>query len=58
MKKIKIQPKYRKRAYDRIIVPKINMEGKWLAKLGFKSGEHIQIEWKYKKLIITPVENN
>jgi len=57
MKKIKIQPKYRERTYDQIIVPEIKMEGKWLEKLGFKLGRHIQVEWKQKKLIITPIEN-
>ena len=45
MKKIKIQPKYRERTYDRIIVPEIKMEGIWLEKLGFKLGGHFQVEW-------------
>ena len=57
MKKIKIQPKYRERTYDRIIVPEIKMEGIWLEKLGFKLGGHFQVEWKRKKLIITPIDN-
>lgn len=57
MKKIKIQPKYRERTYDRIIVPEIKMEGKWLEKLGFKLGGHFQVEWEQNKLIITPIED-
>jgi len=57
MKKIKIQPKLRKRAFDEIWIPEIRMEGRWLEKLGFKVGEFIQIEWKEKELVITPVEN-
>ena len=57
MKKIKIQPKHRKRTYDEIWIPEIRMEGKWLEKLGFKQGEHVQVEWKRKKLIITQIED-
>lgn len=57
MKKIKIKPKHRKRTYDEICIPEIKMEGKWLEKLGFKQGEHIKVEWKRKKLIITPIES-
>ena len=56
MKKIKIQPKQRKRAYDEIWIPEIKMEGKWLEKLGFRPGEHIKVEWKRKKMIITRIE--
>lgn len=57
MKKIRIQPKYRERTYDRIVVPEIKLEGKWLEKLGFKLGGQIQVEWERNKLIITPIEN-
>ena len=44
MKKIKIQPKHRRRTYDEIWIPEIRMEGKWLEKLGFKQGEHVKVE--------------
>lgn len=57
MKKIKIQPKLRKRAFDEIWIPEIRMEGRWLEKLGFKVGEFIQIELKEKELVITPAKN-
>ena len=57
MKKIKIQPKQRKRTYDEIWIPEIKLEGKWLEKLGFKQGEHVMVEWKRKKLIITLIES-
>ncbi|MFY0601951.1 MAG: SymE family type I addiction module toxin [Cyclobacteriaceae bacterium] len=57
MKKIKIQPKHRRRTYDEIWIPEIKMEGKWLEKLGFKKGEHVKVEWKRNKLILTPIEN-
>ena len=57
MKKIKIQPKYRRRTYDVIWIPEIKMEGKWLENLGFKQGEHVKVEWKHKKLIITLIED-
>ena len=56
MKKIKIKPKFRERAYDSIVVPQIKMEGKWLERLGFKLGGHIRVEWELNKLIITPIE--
>ena len=57
MKKIKIQPKHRRRTYDEIWIPEIKMEGKWLEKLGFKQGEHVKVELKRKKLIITLIED-
>lgn len=53
MKKIKIQPKLRKRASDEIWIPEIKMEGKWLEELGFKVGAQIQIEQQPQKLTIT-----
>ncbi|TMU54970.1 SymE family type I addiction module toxin [Flagellimonas algicola] len=57
MKKIKIQPKHRKRTYDEIIIPEIRMEGKWLEALGFRLGEYVQVEWVQDKLVITPIKD-
>ncbi|WP_109831595.1 SymE family type I addiction module toxin [Reichenbachiella versicolor] len=57
MKKIKIQPKHRRRTYDEICIPEIKMEGKWLEELGFKQGKHVKVEWRQKKIIITLIED-
>ncbi|WP_420401533.1 SymE family type I addiction module toxin [Flagellimonas sp.] len=57
MKKIKIQPKHRKRTYDQIIIPEIRIEGKWLEALGFRLGEYVQVEWVQDKLVITPIKD-
>ena len=53
MKKIKIQPKYRERTYDRIIVPEIKMEGKWLKDSGFEHGKYVSVNVHPNKLTIT-----
>lgn len=44
MKKIKIQPKHRKRTYDEIIIPEIRIEGKWLKDSGFEEGKYVSVE--------------
>lgn len=53
MKKIKIQPKHRKRTWDEIVVPEIKMEGKWLKDSGFESGKYVSVYVQANKLIIT-----
>ena len=53
MRKIKIQPKHRKRTYDEIIIPEIKMEGKWLKDLGFEEGKYVSINIQENKLTIT-----
>lgn len=53
MKRIKIQPKHRKRTYDKIIIPEIKMEGKWLKESGFEEGMYVNVEVQENKLIIT-----
>lgn len=53
MKKIKIQPKHRKRTYDEIVIPEIKMEGKWLKEFGFEQGKYVSIHVKPNKLTIT-----
>ena len=53
MKKIKIQPKHRKRTYDEIIIPEIRIEGKWLKDSGFEEGRYVSVEVELNKLIIT-----
>jgi toxic protein SymE len=56
MKKIKIQPKHRKRTYDEIWIPEIKMEGKWLRELGFEIGDQIEIKQQKNKLTITLID--
>ena len=53
MKKIKIQPKHRKRAWDEIVVPEIKMEGKWLKDSGFEYGKYVSVNVQPNKLTIT-----
>jgi len=53
MKKIKIQPKHRRRRWDEIIVPNIKLEGKWLQDYGFEHGKYISIHVQPNKLILT-----
>ncbi len=53
MKKIKIQPKHRKRAWDQIVVPEIKMEGKWLKDSGFEHGKYVSVNVQWNKLTIT-----
>lgn len=53
MKKIKIQPKHRKRTYDEIIIPGIRIEGKWLKDSGFEEGKYVSVEVGLNKLTIT-----
>lgn len=53
MKKIKIQPKYRKRTWDEIIVPEIKIEGKWLEESGFEYGKYVSVNVQPNKLTIT-----
>ena len=53
MKKIKIQPKHRKRTYDEIVIPEIKMEGKWLKDSGFEEGKYVSVQVQQNRLIIT-----
>ena len=61
-RKLKIHSKYRTRRWDNITIPEIRLEGRWLEELGFKEGEHIQIEQQQDKLTITlckeEIQNN
>ena len=50
---LKIYSKFRYRTWDNTTVPVIRLEGKWLERLGFKSGNEVEIELKKNKLIIT-----
>lgn len=52
-RRIKIQPKYIIRKYDKTIVPEILLKGKWLEEAGFKPGQNVQIEKRKNKLVIT-----
>lgn len=52
-RKLKIHTKNQRRTWKNVTVPEIRLEGKWLAELGFKAGEHVQIEQMKSKLIIT-----
>ncbi len=39
-------------------VPKVNLEGKWLADLGFEIGRRIQVECNKNMLVITTEETS
>lgn len=52
IRKLKIQSKFEERIAGNITVPYIRIEGKWLESLGFKEGEHVQIEEEQGKIII------
>lgn len=54
LRKLKVHRKYQRRARSKIIIiPQIILEGKWLGKLGFRTGQMINVEQKKNKLIIT-----
>jgi len=52
LRRKKVYTKFRSRTHDNITIPEIRLEGKWLAKLGFKEGEHIVIQPETNKLTI------
>lgn len=51
-KTMKVYYKVRRRTDDSIIIPKITIEGKWLAELGFKQGDTFQIKGVRNKLTL------
>ncbi|AEA44952.1 SymE family type I addiction module toxin [Fluviicola taffensis] len=55
-RKIKIQPRFILRKYDKTIVPEILLKGKWLAEMGFKAGQEVKIELNENKLVISCVD--
>ncbi|WP_246073841.1 SymE family type I addiction module toxin [Fluviicola chungangensis] len=55
-RKIKIQPRFIMRKYDKTIVPEILLKGKWLSEMGFLPGQEVKIELKENKLVITRLE--
>jgi len=52
-RKLKIHSKFREREYDRILIPTIRLEGKWLENLGFTTGNEVVIHQQQNKLVIT-----
>lgn len=54
-RKIKIQPRFILRKYDKMIVPEILLKGKWLAEIGFVAGQEVKIEIKENQIVITPI---
>lgn len=52
-RKLKIHSKFREREYDRIIIPEIRLEGKWLENLSFTGGNEVVIHQQKNKLVIT-----
>ena len=56
-RKLKIHAKFRSRRWDTTTVPEIRLEGKWLAELGFKEGEQVEIKQQRNKLVITLVSS-
>jgi toxic protein SymE len=57
LKKKKVYSKFRTRTNDIIQIPEIRLEGKWLAKLGFKEGSEIIIIQEQNKLTILLLKN-
>lgn len=55
-RKIKIQPRFIMRKYDKTIVPEILLKGKWLSEMGFLPGQEVKIELEENKLVITRLE--
>nr|WP_294858697.1 SymE family type I addiction module toxin [uncultured Fluviicola sp.] len=55
-RKIKIQPRFILRKYDKTIVPEILLKGKWLSEMGFLPGQEVKIELEENKLVITRLE--
>lgn len=55
-RKIKIQPRFILRKYDKTVVPEILLKGKWLAEIGFIAGKEVKIESKDNQIVITPME--
>lgn len=55
-RKIKIQPRFILRKYDKTVVPEILLKGKWLAEMGFVAGQEVKIEFKENELVITRLE--
>ena len=55
-RKIKIQPRFILRKYDKTVVPEILLKGKWLAEMGFVAGQEVKIELKESELVISRVE--
>lgn len=52
-RRLKIHSKFREREYDRIIIPEIRLEGKWLENLGFTTGNEVIVYQQQNKLVIT-----
>ncbi len=55
-RKIKIQPRFILRKYDKTVVPEILLKGKWLAEMGFVVGQEVRIELKENELVITNIK--
>lgn len=55
-RKIKIQPRFILRKYDKTVVPEILLKGKWLSEMGFLPGQEVKIELEENKLVITRLE--
>lgn len=55
-RKIKIQPRFILRKYDKTVVPEILLKGKWLSEMGFLPGQEVKIELEENKLVITRLD--
>lgn len=53
VRKLKIYSKHRPRRWDYTTVPEIRLEGKWLADLGFREGDIVEVKQQPNKLTIT-----
>lgn len=58
IKKVKLQPEYRKLTYSEKVVPVLRLSGVWLEELGFKAGEKVNITISDQQLIITTIKPN
>ena len=57
-KKIKLQPRLRRLAYNEKIVPELKISGVWLEEIGFKAGSIVNITIREELLIIQPIKTN
>lgn len=53
IRRLRVYTKFRGRTYDNTTVPEIRLEGRWLEKVGFNTGQKVKIEQEHGRLIIT-----
>ena len=54
-RKIKIYPKCVSRSYGIVVVPEIRLSGRWVERMNFKVGQHIEITYEENIIFIEGV---